>query len=321
LKNLFRFTKTDCLTAQNKAVKHWLSSLMKDLPTDAVQEPIMSKILTLISVPRRFAQIAVMTLAAGLTIATIACGGGASSSTTTPPGTVPPPATQSTATQIKIGDAPADRVISFEATVGPITMTPTSGTAVTVLSGTRRLEMTHLSGTNEPLALLNVPQGSYSSASLTVSHPEVTFINSAGVLVKLEPAFNQAITVNFSPALTVGANSMVVSIDLNVSKSLAFDAQGNVTGVSLSSSSFGLSTAAVAAEDKQGHDDGELEDTTGTITAVKGSSIDLMVGQNGVSLTFATDAATEFNDGASLTVNTIVTVEGITKSDGTLYAK
>src|SRR4029077_2817183 len=84
---------------------------------------------------------------------------------------------------------------------------------------------------------------------------------------------------------------------------------------------FGLSTATVAAEDKQGHDDGELEDTTGVITAVNGSSFNLTVGQNGASLTFSTDANTEFNDGATLTINTIVTVEGLTKSDGTLYAK
>jgi len=274
-----------------------------------------------LSVSTRFSQLVMIMLMLGLTLATFACGGGNSSTgTTTPPPVIVPP-TQQTAAQIKIGDAPADRVVTFQATVGPITMTPSSGSAVTVLSGTHRLELTHLSGTNEPLALLNVLQGSYRSASITVAKPEVTFINSVGALVKLEPAFNQAITVNFSPALTVGANSMVVNIDLNVAKSLTFDAQGNVTGVNLSAASFALSTAAVASEDKQGHDDGELEDTTGTITAVNGSSFNLTVGQNGASLTFKTDANTQFNDGASLTINTIVTVEGVTKSDGTLYAR
>ena len=274
-----------------------------------------------VSTVRRFKQRAVLTLAIGLTLAEIGCGGSSSSSNVGQPPPPPPPVAQTTATQVKIGDAPADRVTSFEVTVGPITMTPSSGTAVTVLSGTRRLELTHLSGTNEPLALLDVPQGSYSSASMTVSSPEVTFINNLGTIVKLEPAFNQAISVNFSPTLTVGASSIVVSIDLNVANSLTFDAQGNVTGVNLSASSFGLGTAAVAAEDKQGHDDGELEDTTGTITAVNGTSFTLTAGQNGAPLIFATDAGTAFDDGASLTVNTIVTVEGTTKSDGTLYAK
>jgi Domain of unknown function (DUF5666) len=43
----------------------------------------------------------------------------------------------------------------------------------------------------------------------------------------------------------------------------------------------------------------------------------------GTPLTFTTDGNTEFNDGATLATmaNTVVTVEGITRSDGTLYAK
>lgn len=271
----------------------------------------------------RFGQVSSVILGLCFSLFTLACGSSPSSSAAGNGGggVTPTTTTPTTATQIKIGDAPADRVVSFEVTVGPITLTPGSGSAVTVLSGTRRLELAHLSGANEPLALLQAPQGSYNSASLTVSNPQVTYINNLGVLAQLEPAFNQAITVNFNPALTVGVSAAVVNIDLNIANSLTFDSQGNVTGVSISASSFTMSAAAVAAEDKQGHEDGELEDTTGTITAVNGSSFTMTVGQNGASLTFATDANTEFNDGATLTANTIVTVEGVTRADGSLYAK
>ena len=272
----------------------------------------------LVPVVRKFGQRAEVTLAFGLLLLSVGCGGSSSKSSLGPGGHGPTP---QTATQLRVGDAPADRVVTFEVTVGPVSMSPTSGSAVTVLSATQRVELSHLSGTNEPLALLNVAQGSYSSASITVANPEVTFINNLGVLVKLQPVFNQAITINFSPALNVGATSLVVNIDLNVANSLTFDTQGNVTGVSLSASSFTVSTAAVAAEDKQDHDDGELEDTTGVITAVNGTSFTLTVDQTGVPLTFTTDANTQFDDGASLTRNAIVTVEGVTKSDGTLYAK
>ncbi|HZQ70291.1 MAG TPA: DUF5666 domain-containing protein [Terriglobales bacterium] len=266
--------------------------------------------------------LAVVILAA-ITLVTVGCGGG--SSTPAAPGggnPNPVPTPSNTSAQIKMGDAPADRVISFEITVGPITLTPTSGSAVTALSGTRRLELSHLSGTNEPLALLNLPQGSYSSATLTLASPEVTFINSSGVLVKLQPTFNQAITVTFSSPISVGAASSIVSIDLNVANALTFDAAGNVTGVNVGSSAFTISTAAVAAEDRQGHEDGELEDMTGLVTAVSGSSFTISLGQNGVPLTFATDAATQFNDGAALAtmLNTLVTVEGVTRSDGSLLA-
>lgn len=231
--------------------------------------------------------------------------------------------TGTTATQVKMGDAPADRVLAFEVTVGPISLTPSSGAAVTVLSTTRRLELTHLSGSNEPLALLKVPKGSYTSATLTVANPEVVFINNLGQIVKLQPAFNQAVTVNFIPAFSVGASAPVVNIDLNVANSLTFDGQGNVTGVNIGAASFNLSTSTVAAENEQEFESGELEDTTGTVSSVSGTSFTLLVGMTGTSLTFTTDANTEFKDGAALATmaNTVVTVEGVTKADGTLYAK
>jgi len=227
------------------------------------------------------------------------------------------------ATQVRIGDAPSDRVVSFEISVGPVTMTTTGASAVTALSSSRRIELAHLSETNEPLALLNVPQGSYGSMTLAVANPEVTFINNLGATVELQPAFNQSITINFSPTLNVGTGSSVINIDLNLANSLTFDAQGNVTGVAITASSFAVSTSTVAPVQQQHAEDGELEDTTGLVTGVSGSSFTMTVGQNGVSLTFTTDANTQFSDGASLAtmLNTIVNVEGNTQPDGSLYAK
>src|SRR6266536_6247233 len=120
----------------------------------------------------------------GLLLSAVGCGGGTNSG-----GGGGGPLT--TATQVRMGDAPADRVIVFEVTVGPISLTPSSGAAVTVLSTTRRLELTHNAGTSEPLALLSVPQGTYTSGTLTVAKPEVVFIDNLGQTVEREPAFNQ----------------------------------------------------------------------------------------------------------------------------------
>jgi hypothetical protein len=247
-----------------------------------------------------------------------ACGSGSAS--TGGPG---PGGGASSPMQVRIGDAPSDRVISFEVTVGPITLTPTSGTAVTVLAATRRIELTHLSGISEPLALLGVPQGSYSSATLTVQKPEITFLNNLGVVTKIEPAFNQAITVNFGSPITIGPSSSVLNIDLSVANALTFDGLGNVTGVNLSASSFTFSSSVVAAEDHQHPEDGEMEDISGKVTSVSGNSFTMTVGQSGAILTFVTDANTEFKEGATLATlaNMMVTVEGSTRADGTLYAK
>src|SRR5262249_29850620 len=149
-------------------------------------------------------------LTAAALVSSVACGGGSSSTPTNPTPPPPPPQGQSATSQVKIGDAPADRVLSFEATVGPISLTPSSGAAVTVLSGTRRIELSHLSGKSEPLSLLSIPAGTYTGASVAVANPEVTFVNGSNVVQEIQPAFNQTITITFSSPLTIGAGASVL---------------------------------------------------------------------------------------------------------------
>lgn len=223
--------------------------------------------------------------------------------------------------QLRIGDAPADRVLSFEVTLGPITLTSSAGTSVTVLTGSKRLELSHLSATNELLAMLKVPQGAYTNGSITVSNPEITFIDSTGKMQKLEPAFNQAIPVSFDPPVAISASATVLSIDLNIAKSLTFDAQGNITGLRLSGASFTIGAATVGREEHQDDHDGAIEGLTGVISAVGGPVFDLTIDATGITLRFTSDANTRFDDGATLTVSARVTVEGFTRSDGSLYAK
>lgn len=265
---------------------------------------------------RPFGRVFLITLSASSLLAIAGCGTGMQT-------VAPPVATAGVTTLVNMGDAPADRVIGFEVTVGPITLTPTSGSAVTVLSATRRIELTHLSGTNETLGLVKVPQGTYTGASITVSNPEIVFLNNLGQTVKLEPTFNQAVTVTFTPPLTVGAGMPVINIDLRVANSLTFDAQGNVTGLNINPTSFNLATSTVAAQAEQEHENGELENLKGTVSSVSGSSFTLTVARSGTSLTFTTDGNTQFKEGASLAslANMMVTVEGRTLADGSLYAK
>ncbi len=250
-------------------------------------------------------------------VSAVACGGGNRNSGTTSAGT--------STMQFRLGDAPADRVISFEVTLAsPIVLTPTGGGSdVNVTLGDNRLEITHTSAASEPLVISSIPQGSYTSAKLTVNHPEVTFINSAGVVQKIESNASTQVTVSLNPALTVGASAGVVTIDLNAANSLTFDGQGNVTGFNFTGSSFVFSTKALGNGENEQDDEGEIEDLVGMVTSVSGNNFTISVGQS-VQLTFATDANTEFKDGvtnvASL-VNQIVKVEGFTKPDGTLYAK
>ncbi len=243
-----------------------------------------------------------------------------SSSVSNPP--LPP---GPTSTQIRIGDAPVDAVIAFEVTIATlVSVTPSGGGAkVNITVGANRLELSHMSAKLEPLGILGVPPGTYVSADITITNPEMTFLNASGTPVSIQGA-SQTVTVTLNPALTIGSAPVVLNMDLNVANSLATDASGTITGFNFSGSSFTFSTKAIAAENQQEDDSGEMEDVTGLVTNVSGSNFTMNVGQSGAQLTFATDSTTVFSDGVTNiagTLNQIVKVEGVTKADGTLFAK
>jgi DNA/RNA endonuclease YhcR with UshA esterase domain len=205
--------------------------------------------------------------------------------------------------------------------VDSIILTDTNGGTVTALSAPRTIELTHLSADSEPLALLNIPQGSYNKADIHILSAEVTFLDSTNQPKQQQFPVNSTVSVTLNPAVAVGANSTVLTIDVDVASSVSIS--GNTA--TLNTIVFSVTSTTVNAnENEQEAEDGEMEDITGLVTAVNGTSFTLTLGQNGVQLTFTTDANTQFSDGvtsAASALNMIVKVEGVTKSDGTLYAK
>jgi len=259
-------------------------------------------------------------VAAGLVFA-VGCGGGGSGISASP---TPNPASASN-TQVRIGDAPADSVIAFEVSLTALSLTPSGGGApVSIAVGANnRIELSHQSGKFEPLALGNLPQGSFTSANLTLANSELTFISGTGTPVHINGPASASVTVPLSPALTVGASPVVIAIDVNVANSITTNAGGAITGISFGASSFTITAKAPGAQAQQEDDDGEIEDVRGTVTAATSNTFTLKVGQTGSSMNFNFDATTKFSDGvtAATLANQIVTVEGFTKSDGSLFAK
>jgi hypothetical protein len=130
--------------------------------------------------------------------------------------------------------------------------------------------------------------------------------------------------VPFSPAITIGSTPSILNIDFNVANSLLTSSTGAIVAISFSPSSFTVSASGVAPEASQEHDSGEIECLNGTISNVTGTSFGLNVGQSGAQLTFATDSTTQFTGGLTTlaaSVNQVVKIEGVTRSDGTLFAK
>jgi uncharacterized protein DUF5666 len=258
-------------------------------------------------------------LALGLAVAATGCGG-------TRNVTVPPKS--AARTQIKIGDAPADSVLSFELAITRVDLVQQGGATVNVLNTPSEIELSHLAGTVEPLVLADLSQGTYTGASITVSKAEVSYVpTGSSKPVEKSFALNATINLPFSPAVTIGSSPSILSFDVNLAQSLSFDPSGNVTAVN---PMFAATTASVAPEADQEDETGKVEDIVGMVTAVTAASgttpasFDLMPPSGGQVQTFQVSTNTEFGDGltqfADLKTGMLVKVDGVTQADGLLLA-
>ena len=248
---------------------------------------------------------------------TTGCGGGAAP--------IPTTRAASRAMQIKIADAPSDRILAFELKVNSLVLTDNNGASVSVLSSPTEVELSHLAATMEPLSINNIPEGTYTSATITVSSPQVTFIDTATglVLEKNATLTTNTASITFNPTLNINTTltSLNFDFDLNLPSSIAIDASNNVSVTPV----FTASTATIGAENLQEEDDGEVDDLEGFITAVSGTSFSLAAEDVGQTLSFAVDGNTQFEGGVSgisgLSNGMIVEVTAVTQPDNSLLAK
>jgi uncharacterized protein DUF5666 len=253
----------------------------------------------------------------------VGCGGGGTSSAGVVPTPTPTPTPGFTPSQIRIGDAAVDSIVDFEFSVGsPIVFTMSGATgAVSITPGPNRFELSHMAAKMEPLDLLNVPPASYVSAQLTIQDPELTFLNAQGTPVTITGA-TQTVIIPLNPPLTIGSAATVVNLDVNIANSIV-ESNGTITGFNFTPSSFGFTSKPVAAEAEQQDDSGEVEGLVGLVSAVNGTSFTLNLTSNS-QLVFNTDSTTQYKDGLTSlasVLNQLVQVEGISKPDGSLFAK
>jgi hypothetical protein len=244
------------------------------------------------------------------------CGGYMSSG-----GAVTPPM-GSTAAVVNITDSPSDRVVSFEVTINSLTLIASDGSSVVVFNTPRRLEVTHSSGSAEPLGVTVFPQGTFTSAKVVVSSPDVTFIDDSGHTVEKQNAGSTStITIPFSPALVVGTTPTVLTIDFNAAGSININLGSNSVTVNPTANGRHDDVPGSGGEAGEDVEDGEFEHFIGQVTGISGSNF--TVNANGTSITFATNSSTSFEEGAalgSITVNAMVRVEARTQQNGTPLA-
>jgi len=232
----------------------------------------------------------------------------------TPPG--------STMAVINVTDAPSDRVLSFEVTIESLSLIASDGSSVSILNTPRRLEVTHVSGSAEPLGITAFPQGTFTAARVTVSNPDVTFIDGMGNSVeKRDVGAPTTLTIPFPQPLVVGSMPLVLTIDINAGGSIQIDPATDRVTVNTVADALYKEIPGNGGEGGEDTENGKFEHFTGQVTGISGNNF--VVNARGTSITFTTDSRTEFNvaGGVAALPNTIIRVEAQTQQNGVPLAR
>ncbi len=244
-----------------------------------------------------------------------ACGGGGGSDMGVAP--APQPVTM-TPVQFNLGDDPADRLLAASLTVDSVMLMPASGAPVTVMATPRPMEVMRLMGTVAPLAIANVPQGTYTGATMafgaaTVMHMDPT----TGQAMQRQVAGPMTASVTFPTPMVVGSAPMVVNLDIDMARSVAIDASGNVTMTP-------VLRAMTNAASGNGMDpeDGGMRGITGMVGGMGSAggrfTLSTMQGLSGMSM--GAGAGTQFTGmtGMGMMGNgLVVSVDAMPQADGT----
>jgi hypothetical protein len=156
------------------------------------------------------------------------CGSGGMSSVT-----VPPPAPQPTSVTVVVSSTANGQFTNFYVDITSISLTNQAGTKVSVLAApqstaftqTQEAEFIHLNGRMAPFLTAMVPQGVYTSATVTYSYAQFTHVRltASGGLETVTDAVGgpnsipQTASVTLPAPLAIHGSAMAVSLDLQVS--------------------------------------------------------------------------------------------------------
>jgi hypothetical protein len=185
-----------------------------------------------------------------------------------------------------------------------------------VLTNPATIELSSLAGIQEPLELQDIAAATYTSATVTVSAAQVTYLNASGVVTTGVASISKpTVTVALGPAMTI-ASSGEVHLDLGFNLATSFD----LTGTTLTFAPA-ISTAAAAVISETGGDR-QLE-VVGTVVSVSANTIVVQGMDSGHQFTYTIDSATVFPTGVTPTtiaVGSILQLQAQIQADGTLLA-
>ena len=218
---------------------------------------------------------------------------------------------QDSASVFTVGtDAPLPSVVSCQIMVTGITIY--NGTNnISVLTNPQVVDFAQLSGLHQLLDLNAVPMGTYTSATVTISSPVISFIDTT----QNPPVINtingtlstQSVTVQFANPFVLLDNSLVgLRMEFDLRQSLQTDQNGQVTGVVNPVFHMGLLAADdsnVSIDDFHAGFVGSAGPNTFTVQGPKGRQWTVQMGDN----TVMDDSDISVN---AYTTNTILSISG-----------
>ncbi len=247
------------------------------------------------------------------------CGGG-SAQTPAAPTSQSNPQAATAMVQVNIGDSPADRVIAFAMTINSMSLTNTSGGTVNVITAPMPLEIMQLMVTMQPLAMLNIPQGSYTKATMTIGSATVTYMDPITMQAVQKTVSGMTTTVNFNPSVTIsGTGPLIMNFDMNMAGSVSIDMSGNITVNPTLTMSLGT-----FASGTRNPLNGGMQHLFGSVASVSGTSFTMSVMQSSQNLTFMTNSSTRFDNLSGMGMMSggmLVMVDAVMQSDGTMLAQ
>lgn len=238
-------------------------------------------------------------LSSMVSLSLVGCGGGSSPNN-------PPPSQGTAPISISLHDMPpvGVTVLSFQATVTGIAMQPGN---VSLLSAPMTLEMTQLQGMSAYMGTASVPAGSYTSMTITLANPRMTFLNDTGTTMSMGGMMGGASCANgqicqFSPTMMASSVTITGSpFPLNVQANAPFNMQLDFNLMDSIQSNMGMNpTMTSTMQDGMQSSGmfGQMDDMLGQVASVNAANSQFAIAfvQGMPSMTVTTDTNTTFED-------------------------
>lgn len=217
-----------------------------------------------------------------------------------------------------MGDAPSDWMLAFSMNISSMSLNGSNGT-VSVVPASMSMEMMHLMGTMQPIAMVSAPQGTYTGASITIGSVNVTYMDPNTFLpVQATIAGPIMGNVTFSSPITVGSTPMAMGFDLDLASSVTMGSSGILSMNPV----FHVTSGMQGSGNPLDPSDGGIQEMMGMVSSVSGSSFSMSSMQAAQNFTFATNSSTVF-DGTTMSAmgsGMLLLVDASLQSDGTLMA-